>query len=329
MDFGLVFKVSPINPSLSHCPRLVGVSDASSKAIAIAISVLAGGFMAVQARVNSGLGVALENGILAALISFSSGLVIIGVIVAISKRDRAKLRAFTSRIGRGFPLWGLAGGLLGGLFVITQGTVAGVIGISLFAVSVVTGQALAALTIDGRGLLGMTRRPLGLLRILGTTFAIAGLIVTGDFANYSFQPISLLPFLAGIGIGFQQALNGNLGRQTESAVVATLINFVLGTALIAIALLVTNGGFQFSGEFPTEPVLYIGGLVGVVFIFVQVVLVPKIGTLAIGVSLLVGQLISSLLLDLVAPISSREVTGYTLAGVLLALVGATLVAQRR
>jgi uncharacterized membrane protein YdcZ (DUF606 family) len=48
-----------------------------------------------------------------------------------------------------------------------------------------------------------------------------------------------------------------------------------------------------------------------------------------GVSLLVGQLISSLLLDLVAPISSREVTGYTLAGVLLALVGATLVASRR
>ena len=110
---------------------------------------------------------------------------------------------------------------------------------------------------------------------------------------------------------------------------ATLINFVLGTALIAIALLVTNGGFQFSGEFPTEPVLYIGGLVGVVFIFVQVVLVPKIGTLAMGVSLLVGQLISSLLLDLVAPISSREVTGYTLAEVLLGLVGATLLAQRR
>ena len=306
------------------------MKQAPNHQLAILGAVVAGGFMAVQARVNSGLGVALESGVAAALISFSSGLAIIGLIVALSKKDRERLRDFIGTISRKeFPLWGLTGGLLGGVFVITQGTVAGVIGISLFAVAVVTGQALAALVIDGRGLLGMKRRPLGALRLMGTMLAITGLVVAGDFANYSFQTITLLPFLAGIGIGFQQALNSNLGQKTESAAVATLINFVLGTFLIAIALLVANGGFQFSGELPTNPVLYLGGLVGVVFIFVQVVLVPKIGTLAMGVSLLVGQLSSSLLLDLVTPISSRDINGYTFTGVTLALIGATLVASRR
>jgi transporter family-2 protein len=306
------------------------VKQAPTRPLAIVGAVVAGGFMAVQARVNSGLSVALESGVVAAFISFSSGLAIIGLIVALSKKDRDRLRDFIGTIRRKeFPLWGLTGGLLGGIFVITQGTVAGVIGISLFAVAVVTGQALAALLIDGRGLLGMKRRPLGGLRVMGTILAIAGLVVAGDFANYSFQTIILLPFLAGIGIGFQQALNSNLGQKTDSAVVATLINFVLGTSLIAIALLVANGGFQFSGELPTNPVLYLGGLVGVVFIFVQVVLVPKIGTLAMGVSLLVGQLSSSLLLDLVTPISSRGINGYTFTGVTLALLGATLVASRR
>ena len=316
--------------SLFHCPRLISVNATQSKAFAIAVSVVAGGFMAVQARVNAGLGASLENGMLAALISFSSGLVFVGLFVAASKKQRGSLSQFVRKLWVGeLPLWSISGGLLGGFFVITQGVVAGVIGIALFAVSVVTGQALAALLIDGRGLFGLARRHLGSARLLGTLLAIVGLVVTGEFTNYSFEPVLLLPFFAGIGIGFQQALNGNLGRQTGSPIVATFINFILGTAFIAIAILVFRGGFEFSGALPTNPIFYIGGFVGVIFIFVQVVLVPRIGTLAMGVSLLVGQLVSSLALDLFAPIALREVTSYTLAGVLLALIGASLVASRR
>ncbi len=80
--------------------------------------------------------------------------------------------------------------------------------------------------------------------------------------------------------------------------------------------------------FPTNPLLYLGGVVGVIFIFIQVVVLPKIGALTMGIAMLVGQLVGSVLLDWIVPIAQRELTISTLIGILLAMLGAGLVARR-
>ncbi len=300
----------------------------TGKLPAIFAAVVGGSFMAVQARVNSGLGQEIGSGILAALVSFSIGLLIISIATfANSKNRSAFLNTLSKFKDSSIPLWLSIAGMLGGIYVIMQGVVAGLIGIALFSIGVVAGSALSALLLDGNGLLGLTKRKIGLSRLAGTALAFSGLVVASDIANYSFTPLILLPFAAGIGIGFQQAMNGLFGTLAQSAVIPTFFNFIAGTIFIALALLVVEG-FSVPASWPTNPLLYLGGVVGVIFIFMQVVVLPKIGALSMGIAMLVGQLSGSFLLDLLVPIANRAVTISTLLGIVLAMLGAALVARR-
>jgi transporter family-2 protein len=300
----------------------------TGKLPAIFAAVVGGSFMAVQARVNSGLGQEIGSGILAALVSFSIGLLIISIATFASSKNRSALLSTLFKFkDSSIPVWLSIAGMLGGIYVIMQGVVAGLIGIALFSIGVVAGSALSALLLDGNGLLGLTKRKIGLSRLAGTALAFLGLVVASDIANYSFTPLILLPFAAGIGIGFQQAMNGLFGTLAQSAVIPTFFNFIAGTIFIALALLVVEG-FSVPASWPTNPLLYLGGVVGVIFIFMQVVVLPKIGALSMGIAMLVGQLSGSFLLDLLVPIANRAVTMSTLLGIVLAMLGAALVARR-
>lgn len=300
----------------------------TGKLPAIFAAVVGGSFMAVQARVNSGLGQEIGSGILAALVSFSIGLLIISVATLASSKNRAALSFTVAKFkDSSIPLWLSVAGMLGGIYVIMQGVVAGLIGVALFSIGVVAGSALSALLLDGNGLLGLTKRKIGLTRLAGTVLALSGLVVASDLANYSFSPLILLPFAAGVGIGFQQAMNGLFGKLAQSAIVPTFFNFIAGTAFIALALVIVEG-FSFPASWPSNPLLYLGGVVGVIFIFMQVIVLPKIGALSMGIAMLVGQLSGSVLLDLLVPIADRAVTISTLLGIMLAMLGAALVARR-
>ncbi|MEY3972066.1 MAG: hypothetical protein RLY84_459, partial [Actinomycetota bacterium] len=255
-------------------------------------------------------------------------LLIISVATLASSKNRAALSFTVAKFkDSSIPLWLSVAGMLGGIYVIMQGVVAGLIGVALFSIGVVAGSALSALLLDGNGLLGLTKRKIGLTRLAGTVLALSGLVVASDLANYSFSPLILLPFAAGVGIGFQQAMNGLFGKLAQSAIVPTFFNFIAGTAFIALALVIVEG-FSFPASWPSNPLLYLGGVVGVIFIFMQVIVLPKIGALSMGIAMLVGQLSGSVLLDLLVPIADRAVTISTLLGIMLAMLGAALVARR-
>lgn len=306
------------------------MTKAKGKILAAVISVLAGVFMAVQARVNGGLGLALDNGLLAALISFGTGLVLIGLVLVSSSTQRRKFSSLANKVrARSVQLWSLLGGMLGGVFVMTQGLAAGALGVALFTVGVVAGQTISALVVDGVGFMGLAKRRLNSWRVAGTALALAGLIVTSEPTTYEISWLLALPFLAGAGTGFQQALNARLGQVAESPIVATFINFVTGATLILVTTLISQQGIDLPAAFPTNPLLYIGGIIGVVFIFTQVIVVPKIGALATSIALLFGQLFGSLLLDVITPVAARGISISTVIGIALVSVGATLVLLRR
>ncbi|MFY8027511.1 MAG: DMT family transporter [Aquiluna sp.] len=295
---------------------------------AIAAAVIGGSFMAMQARANSGLGQEIGSGIFAALVSFSVGLIIIGVFTLVVKKNRTALSQTINKLSTGdIPWFFILAGSIGGFFVIMQGVVAGIVGIALFSIGVVAGSAIAALVLDGYGLFGLTRRAIGLKRIAGILVALTGLMIASDLGSHVPSPLIALPFLAGIGIGFQQAMNGKFGKLAESPAVPTLFNFLAGTAFIAIALLVIEG-FQFPTSWPANPLFYLGGVLGVIYIFMQVLILPRIGALSMGISMLVGQLTGSVLLDVFLPIAPHPVTISTLLGIALTMLGAALVAKR-
>lgn len=286
--------------------------------------------MAIQARVNSGLAAEVGSGFLAALISFSIGLALIAAISLPRKDFRAALKESLGAIRAGkLKVWMLFAGALGGLFVLTQGLVAGITGIALFSLGVVTGQTISALLIDGKGLLGLVKRKLTGNRLAGSAVAIAGLVLASSPTVTGFELAVLVPVVAGVGIGLQDAINSQVGRESGSASVATFFNFLAGTLFLLLVFLFSPGQAGAVDLSSINPVLFLGGLVGVGFILIRVVVLPVIGSLATGLSLLAGQLFISLVLDYLAPVASRDITVWTLAGLLLVFTGASFAMLRR
>ena len=304
--------------------------SAIKNSLSIVAALVAGTLVAVQSRLNGELGLALTDGVTAALYSFSSGWLLIALVTLFSPRARRGLHRILLLVKTGqVPLWMLLGGAFGGFLVMTQGLTAGALGIALFTVAVVAGQSISAIAIDSKGWFGVTKRKLNLSRVLGAVIVVLGVALAAESPAPTTIALLALPFLGGLGLGFQQAANGGVRIHTESAIAATFLNFAMGSAFLFIAKLVSLPLNGIPSALPSSWWLYVGGFTGVVFIAVQVVVVARIGVLALGLLLGTGQLVGALLLDLLTPLPGQTITFAHIAGVLIALIGAMLVNLKR
>lgn len=285
-------------------------------------AVVVGALTALQARINGQLGRALDDGFVAAVISFGSGLVLVAVLSAMLPAGRTGVARLIAGIRAGrVPVWMLLGGLAGALTVATQGLAVGVIGVSLFTVGVVAGQTVNGLVLDrlGYGPAGVVAVTLG--RVAGGALSLVavGISLLSDAATGVPWWMLLLPFLAGAGIAWQQATNGRLRQRVGSALTATLVNFAGGTAVLAVAAALSTGLSGPPASFPVDPWLYTGGAIGVVYIFLTAALVGYTGVLLFGLGAVVGQLVSSVILDGVWPTVQAPPLGQAVAMVAVAL----------
>jgi bacterial/archaeal transporter family-2 protein len=302
------------------------------KRIGLAAAVLGGLGVAVQSKINGALGAKLSDGIAAALISFGSGLILVAIIVGLQPAARHGLTRVRSAIRRGdLRFYQCLGGTCGALLVASQGLTVSILGVAIFTVALVGGQAMASLLVDRLGVGPAGPQPLTWPRVAGAVLAIiAVLIAVGDrIATPSAAAAAILPAIAGAGSAWQQAVNGRVRAASDSVMSATLINFIMGTGalLVAFAIDLLVRGWP-SGHLPSNPIYYIGGSLGVVFIAIAAAVVRHTGVLLLGLSMVAGQLIGALLIDLVVPGPEGRPGVNTLIGVALTLV-AVLIASVR
>jgi len=300
--------------------------------IALAGAVAIGAMTAVQARINGVLGVRLDDGIIAGLVSFAVGLIILSVTVSTTRSGRAGLKRLAVGIrSRTVPFWMLLGGACGALTVTTQGLVAGVLGVSLFTVGVVAGQTLHGLLLDrlGVGPSGVVAVTPG--RVVGGALALVagGLSLGGDVLASAPLWLLLLPFAAGAGIAWQAAANGRLARRITSPLTATLTSFVTGTLVLLIAggVSVLNRGIP--AALPPEPWLYLGGLLGFAYILLGAWLVSHTGVLLMGLGSVLGQLIASVVIDLLWPVGNGPQLWQLVAMMTVAAISVAAALPRR
>ena len=297
--------------------------------LAVALSVVAGVGVAMQSRVNGEFGIALNNGPLAAFVSFGSGLIFLLLALVVWRPGRVGFTQVREALrSRTLPWWAILGGLAGGFFVLSQGLVGGIIGVALFSVAVVTGQTLGSVVIDSKGLFGAVKMPLTPARFFGALVVLAGVVVAASLWSEQSAAIGwpiILPLLAGFGVGWQQAINGRVRRVSGSTLTATTLNFVFGTLALLVVFVVSIPFIALPEVWPGAWWLYSGGLIGAGFIAIQAFTVTRIGVLALGVSLVVGQIIGALALDVFVPVASSHITLWTITGALLAVAGSALV----
>lgn len=296
--------------------------------IAGAISV--GVLTAIQSRMNGGLGAEIGDAIVAAVISFGSGFVILIVVVGALPSGRAAVaRLWRGVRGGDIPWWLLIGGAAGALTVGSQGLVVGVIGTAMFTVGVVAGQTLSGLVLDRVGYSPAGVTAVTIPRVVGVGLALAAVALSLTGGTLGGVPLwmLLLPVLVGAGLAWQQGTNGRLQLKTGSALAATFVNFACGTLVLGVIALVRIPLTRLS-ELPTDPWLYLGGAVGVTYIALSAALAPRIGVLLLSLGSVLGMLIGSFLLDLVwppavppSPVRSAITVLVACAGVAIAAFG--------
>lgn len=301
--------------------------------LAIGLALLCGAGIAVQSRVNGGLGTGLGSGSVAGLLSFASGLVVIAAIAAIAPTGRRGIVTLVTGVRNGdFPWYFLFGGLVGAVFVLAQGLSAGVIGIALFMIALVAGQTLGSTVLDRIGVGTMAPRAVTWNRVVGAVLALAAVAIAvssqlrADAALWGL----VLPFASGLFMAWQQASNGQVREYSGSVIVATLNNFVVGIVLLAVIAAISTLSSGWPTNWPANPLLYTGGLIGIVFIGIGAIVVSTTGTLLLGLCSIAGELVTSVLLDLLVPVPGHTLTITAVIGAGVALV-AVLVAsiQRR
>ncbi|MFD7135322.1 DMT family transporter [Streptomyces sp. NPDC059894] len=304
--------------------------------LAVVAAVAAGMVVPVQARLNGELSHRLDDGVAAAAISFSGGLVLLSLLALFSPGLRGALRrlAGAARDGR-LPRRYLPAGVLGGTFALAQSTAALVTGVAVFTVSAIAGQTFGGLIVDSRGIGGGPRRRPGAARITGAAVILVAAVVSAlpRLAGTPAPATIILPAVAAIAAGFllgvQQALNGASTAASGSPLAATWLNFLVGAVFLVAAwgvrTLVQGAS---APSLPTSWWVYLGGLCGVVFIGASAFLVRRIGVLLLSMASIAGQLAGSIALDFLVPSSDRPPSVLTVLGALLTFA-AVWIASRR
>jgi len=142
-----------------------------AKAIAVLATAAAGGLVAMQAPINSGLGRSIGS-LPAASFSFAIGLVALVGITFISGEGFGRL----GELG-GISWYYLIGGLLGAIYVTTVLIAVRTLGAGGVTAATIAGQLTLSVVLDRLGVLGLEQRELTPGRVIGVALLAAGVVM--------------------------------------------------------------------------------------------------------------------------------------------------------
>jgi transporter family-2 protein len=141
--------------------------------------------------------------------------------------------------------------------------------------------------------------------------------------------LTLVALLAGGLIALQAPINAEAAARLGDPLAAATLSFCVGTAGLLVLCLIfvrQNTDLAALGTLPLY-VLIGGGLLGAMYVTVNLILAPRIGVAAIMALGIAGQLVTALLLDCFGAfgLAERGLTAGRVGGALLVMAGALLV----
>ena len=291
------------------------------------LAALSGAMIALQARANGELSLRLDNGLQAALVSFSSGLLIILLITPFSPHIKEGIKNLRTAVAnKEIARWKLFAGALGGSFVAIQTQIVPLIGVAIYSVASIAGQTAMSLVVDRIGLTGGGKKLISPRRVIAAVLTVIAVLVSVwdriDANNLSLLAVTA-GCIAGAVVGVQRALNGQINEHSHQSFTTSLLNFITGTTFLVILILigVVLGKKELS-PLPAGPWwIYTGGVIGVIYIAFTSTIVQHLGVLTFTLFSVGGQLAGSLVIDLVSPTDGVSVSAYLITGLAMTYVG--------
>jgi transporter family-2 protein len=283
--------------------------------------------ISVQARINGELSHRLNNGLEAALISFGSGFLVISLVTLFNPKIKAGLRKLRESVARKeIAKWKLLAGSLGGSFVALQTQIVPLVGVAIYTVASISGQTVMSLFIDRIGFTGGGKRLITKRRVSAVIITVVAVIVSVldriDSNTLSSLTVAV-GCTAGLLVGFQRALNGQINEHTNQGFATSFMNFATGTIflLTLVVVGVITGKTELT-PLPQGPIwIYMGGILGVIYISFASSIVQHLGVLTFTLFSVGGQLFSSLIIDIVAPTKGVSISFYLITGIVMTYAG--------
>jgi transporter family-2 protein len=138
----------------------------------VLLAVGAGISVLIQQVLNANLRAELSSAAWSGFMSYLVGVVCMTVL-ALAIRDPIPSVATVARV----PLWAWSGGLFGAIFIGLSIVTIPKLGGAAYIAILVTGQMLAALTVDHFGWMGIPERPIDLPRVIGLALLVGGVVL--------------------------------------------------------------------------------------------------------------------------------------------------------
>lgn len=291
------------------------------------LAALSGVLIALQARANGELSHLLGNGLQAALISFGSGLIIIFAITLFNSKIKVGIKNLRAAVAnKEIARWKLFAGALGGSFIAIQTQIVPLIGVAIFSVASIAGQTAMSLVVDRIGLTGGGKKLISPRRVLAAVLTVLAVLVSVwdriDASNLSMFAVTA-GGVSGAIVGFQRALNGQINEYSHQSFTTSLLNFMTGTTfLLTLTVVGLVLGKSELSPLPSGPWwVYTGGIIGVTYIAFTSTIVQHLGVLTFTLFSVGGQLVASLVIDLISPTDGVSVSAYLVTGIVMTYAG--------
>lgn len=309
--------------------------------MSIILGFLAGVGLPIQTSVNTRLRKKVGSPYNASLVSFVVALLFLSALLLITGQGlHIPLAQLLNE-----PAWIWIGGICGLVFLTGNILLFSKLGGVQTVVLPVLGQILMGLIIDNFGLFYSQKTPLSVFRIAGAVMVILDVVLVSmakenKTASEKLQKSEsttlwiwrAFGIFAGMLSATQIAVNGYLGKVVGSPIKASAISFTVGIiflAIICIVLHFKNGKSEsFKNESAKNPWwMWIGGILGGLYILANVYLSRIVGTGMTVIILLIGSTTGGILVDHFGMFESpkKPINAQKILGVLIMILGAAAI----
>lgn len=253
--------------------------------LALLTGILISTFVAINGKLSTFYGEYISS----AIIHLAGALFAILIFIISGKKFKLK---------KNIPLWYYSGGFIGVLATLSNNFSFGKIPVTNIIALGLLGQIITSLVVDQFGFFNMVKHKINIKSVFGIALSFLGVLYMLDFSDMTSLLAIILSFSAGICTVIVRSVNANLGKST-SELEGALIHHVIGF-LFSILLMFVFSNDIFEVEYiPKNPILYIGGVLGLVVILIYNYIVPKISSYKITLISFIGQVLSGIIIDLI------------------------------
>lgn len=140
----------------------------------------------------------------------------------------------------------------------------------------------------------------------------------------------ILAIIIGVLMPFQAGLNAELTRYLKHPYLAAFVSLSVGAIVMSFLILFNSGFSELKRLADAPPHLFLGGLLGAIFVGSSLFFIPRMGATAMIAAFITGQLLGSVLVDHygLMGLTPNPITISRIMGIILLFAGIFLVIRK-